>query len=383
MTRFLPFLTICFLLLPGAACTPTTGDDVTVIGADQLRTPIPRQTVTPAPTALPREAFDRIQPDTLEHLALVREQPAHAGAIYAVRFSDAGSLLYSVGEDGVLRRWRMADGALAAEFQLFQTDSSAAAFLGDELALVAGDVAQVVLFDLVTGTEVLRFAAPEAVTSVNFLPKTDPTAPQFALGYESGRAQVFATGDAGSPPATLLDVQFRRGDTAVLGLDFSADGQTLITAHRGSNILLWDATSGERLNRLTRHGGDVLSVQRLPDGGGFASTSADNSIRFFALDTAEQTQVFRGHQFNVAQVAFNATATLMASTGQDATVRVWNPANARELFTLDLRPGSGGIIWTRGVAFSPDNIWLAVGSDDGTLKYLAVLTEEVRAEAAG
>jgi WD40 repeat protein len=168
----------------------------------------------------------------------------------------------------------------------------------------------------------------------------------------------------------------------VRGIAFSADGNTLISGHMGSNILLWNAKSGERLNRLTNHGGDVLSVQRLPMRDGFVSTSADNTIRYFDLPTGEQRQVFRGHRFNVAQVTFNAAHTLMVSTGQDATVRLWEPASARELRTIETGDGSAGVLWTRGVAFSPDNLWIVAGNDIGELLFLGVLNDEVRAELA-
>lgn len=369
---------LLLLLAALAACNPTTGDDVTVLGADELRTPIPQQTPTLTPTPFPREAFEPITSDSLENLEIVRDAQAHVGSVFAVQFSEAGSLLYSFGADGVLRRWRMADGALTAEYGLFQSEGISAAFLRDDLAVVAGDVSQVVVINLQNGTELLRQIAPEQVSSLAFVPNTDPAAPQIAVGYVSGRTQVISVNDG----AVLLDVSFARGNSSVLGLAFDATADTLITGHRGSNILLWNAKNGERLDRLTTHRGDVLSVQRLPDGSGFVTTSADNSIRIFSFASAEQTQIFRGHRFNVAQVAFNADASLMASTGQDATVRLWEPATARELFVLDTRPGSGGIIWTRGVAFSPDNQWLVVGNDAGELQFLAVLTEAVRAERA-
>lgn len=374
-TNKLFVLTVVLVLLGGvgAGCAAEDGS-ATVRGVDQIRTEIPEVMPTLTPTPLPRNAFNPISARNVAELAVVREQQAHSGAILGAQFSSGGSLLYTFGQDGVLRRWRLADYALTAEWRIFNNSGTAVAFLGDDVAVLGGDTSQIAVINLQNGQPLRQQATPETIVSVAFVPNTDPAAPAIAVGYTSGRAQLIS--GAG---AVEIDVSFRRGNTAVTGLAFDLDANTLITGHLGSNVVLWNAKNGDRIDRLTQNRGDVLSVLTLPDGNGFLTTGADNTMRTFDLATREQVQVFRGHQFNVAQAAFSADGTLLASTGQDGTIRVWDPANARQLFELDTNPGSAGILWTRAVRFSPDNLWLVVGDDVGVLRYLAVLDAEVRA----
>jgi WD40 repeat protein len=53
----------------------------------------------------------------------------------------------------------------------------------------------------------------------------------------------------------------------------------------------------------------------------------------------------------------------LASAGSDATIRIWDMATRRELFTLH---GHTDAIYA--VAFSPDGRWIASGGWDGIVK---------------
>jgi WD40 repeat protein len=68
---------------------------------------------------------------------------------------------------------------------------------------------------------------------------------------------------------------------------FSADGRTLITAHRDDrDVCLWDVTTGKRRGRLRGHRGEILSLAVSPDGRHLASGSADNTILVWDLQKA-------------------------------------------------------------------------------------------------
>jgi WD40 repeat protein len=80
-----------------------------------------------------------------------------------------------------------------------------------------------------------------------------------------------------------------------------------------------------------------------------------------------------GHTSTVFDLALSPDETLLATAGDDATVRVWDLAQGRQLLIL-----TGHTKGVNSVSFSPDGKRLISASDDGTVRvYVLPISELV------
>jgi WD40 repeat protein len=93
-------------------------------------------------------------------------------------------------------------------------------------------------------------------------------------------------------------------------------------------------------------------------------------VRLWDLPTGKET-TWRGHTGDVQGLAFSPTAPLLATCGEDGTVRLWDLAGGEPLVRT-FGPGAfGGAV--RAVAFTPDGRYLATANANGTVYVLRVV----------
>ena len=88
-------------------------------------------------------------------------------------------------------------------------------------------------------------------------------------------------------------------------------------------------------------------------------------------DTGESVLSFRGHDGDVNDVAFSSDGSMLASTGDDGMLKVWNPSTGRLVSSL-----SGvGSAW--GPSFGAHDSLVAAAWRDGEVRVLDLSTERV------
>jgi WD40 repeat protein/uncharacterized caspase-like protein len=107
----------------------------------------------------------------------------------------------------------------------------------------------------------------------------------------------------------------------------------------------------------TGHIGAVLSVAFSPDGMVLASGGDDHSIKLWEVETGRKLRTLTGHPGSVSSVAFSPDGKVLASGGSK-TIKLWEVATGRELRTL-----TGHLSRVSSVAFSPDGKVLASGGN--------------------
>jgi WD40 repeat protein len=85
---------------------------------------------------------------------------------------------------------------------------------------------------------------------------------------------------------------------------------------------VWDVQSGEKKLTLGGHNGGVLAVEFSPDGSLIATAGNDGTVRFWDAESGEEEMVISGGTDPISQLRFSPDGTKLA-TGDAGTIRIW------------------------------------------------------------
>jgi serine/threonine protein kinase/WD40 repeat protein/Tfp pilus assembly protein PilF len=117
---------------------------------------------------------------------------------------------------------------------------------------------------------------------------------------------------------------------------FHPDGRQLAESgekHAGVNI--WDSTTGKLVRTVaasTRSG--VIAWH--PGGRFLAISASEDTIETWDVERGRRQAVMRGHQTTVGTVVFNHGGDLLASTGWDPVLRLWDPLTGKLLLSKEV-----------------------------------------------
>jgi WD40 repeat protein/serine/threonine protein kinase/tetratricopeptide (TPR) repeat protein len=114
---------------------------------------------------------------------------------------------------------------------------------------------------------------------------------------------------------------------------------------------------------LRGHTDQVEVVAWSPNSRLLATGGQDNTIKIWDLTTGNELSTLNGQSDLVSSIDWSPDSTSLAVGGKDKVVRIWNVTDGRMTCSL-----VGHTKDTRAVSWSPDGRLLASGSDDGSIK---------------
>jgi WD40 repeat protein len=337
----------------------------------------------------------------------------HADYVYlhAVAFSPDDRYVVTGGNDRIIYVWDRWQGTRAAELAEHGGDVTSVAFFPNSNLLVSGSYdGSAIVWDLAEASTRLRRRGE------------DPMLVEVPCASYLRDGQFLAT--SGDQAVRIWDTRKGLQITELRNDSSSAWVANCIAVHSGLSLLLaagasdgdvrvWDVSyvpprSDQPVWRSRVDGGSFKCIAFAPDGTLLAAGGIDHMVRVWDAATGRELHICRGHQKPVLGLAFSADGRMLASCSEDRTVRLWDsttgslfawlavdsswsrdfsrlrkkaPRDAGNHFERDYVAGT----WFLSVAISPDDHWLAAGTDDdswfGHRVYLWDLTKLFSGEA--
>ncbi|CAJ0919120.1 unnamed protein product, partial [Mesorhabditis belari] len=156
---------------------------------------------------------------------------------------------------------------------------------------------------------------------------------------------------------------FSENEQRINSIDFTADGQTMITSSDDDSIVMYNCNLGTKTRAVNskKYGVDLIRFTHNHNTGIHCSTKVDDTIRYLSLHDNKYIRYFPGHTKKVLTLCMSPQDDMFLSGSEDKTIRLW-----------DLKsPNCQGVmqVTSRAVAaFDPDGLIFGAGVNSQSVK---------------
>ncbi len=281
--------------------------------------------------------------------AAVRDFAGTTAPLVGAALLESAGAVFSLGGDGGVRQWKMADGQLAGTVLTPLAGSFAVAPDGKSL-FVGGQDGWVRKVEWPPIAPQPLGAHNDAATSL----AVSADGKWLASGGVDARVLLYQTVD-GKNIRALAD-----GPGRITSIAFSADTSRLVAAGEAGGIKVWNVVDGVPVSTHGGHTGAVIGLATHPKVAEFATAGADGTVRLWNFTPTPQT--LAGHTQPVLRVSLSPDGKTAWSVANDRTLRAWTTADGKLARTVEKLPATPGPL-----VISGDGRWSVLGDTTGDL----------------
>lgn len=294
-----------------------------------------------------------VSPAAQSSIKLLGTLKGHAGGVEHLAFSQDGKYLATTGPEKALRVWDVNGGKSIRIINPEQELKNIAITPDGKNVAGVTEESLITYWDIATG-KIVR-------TVTNYLDNLfvvnlAPTATMVAASAPDRRAFQLINLGSGS------GVQVFGGHPSwIKNVSFSADGKFVAALCHDESVTIWDLPGARKMQTFVSAGNTARNAIVSPDGKHAAVVNEATKIKIYDLESGTVRQTF-SHQKEIQCYAFVPGKPLLAASGDEVTIRIWNYATANNTQNLT---GHGATVHT--LAISRDGKLLASGSADGVV----------------
>lgn len=286
----------------------------------------------------------------------VRQLRGYSNGIWSVAFHPSGTLLASGGQDRQVRLWSAQTGQLLGSLMGHTSWIWSVAFSPTQPRLASSSEDRTIrIWDTQTRRQchVLR-GHHDAILSLGYTPDG-----RLWSGSLDGTLKQWS--DEGICLQTLS-----RHQGGIWDIALSPDGKLLVSGSQDQTLKLWDAVDGQLIETLNGCHSWVRSVAISRDRKTLLNGTADGSLQIWRRDPAGKYRCWQTHSAHsgpVLSIAMHPNGEQAATSSTDNTIRLWQlqTGTYREISQAHHR-------WVKSLTYSPSGLTLASCSHDETIK---------------